>query len=149
MNEWIGLGSLSIDGFASDIDNDGDLDIFIINDNDNDNDMFINNGNGVFTRRVSGEELRAYSDSDISDSEGTHARSVATTSIDADNDGDSDIVIVNRCGSSLSLSQCDGAVLLLNNGSGVFTKANNTGYLPLTRFGMYHYHYHYHYDYHY
>ena len=66
-----------------DFDNDGDLDLFVINGEDESNFLYENIGNGNFERIIYGEIVY-----DI-------GRSMGCNWLDADNDGDLDLYVVN------------------------------------------------------
>jgi len=99
--------AFSVGSTWGDFDNDGDLDLFTTNDRGfpgdptpsfRDNLLFINNGNGQFTRITTGDII----------TDGGHS----CTAADYDNDGDLDILIVNG-----SLGAPYVNYLYLNNGN--------------------------------
>ena len=94
-------GGRSVGSVWGDIDNDGDLDLFISNSGNVNNDLFVNNGNGSFTKVTTGEI--------VTDGGHSHGASFA----DIDKDMDLDLYVANDQGTKF---------LYLNNGSGVFTK---------------------------
>lgn len=91
-----------------DFDGDGDEDLFVTElEKAKQNIMYINNGNGTFTKSNSG----------IFTSSTDRAATIASTWADTDNDGDLDFVVAN-----------DGKptnFLYKNNGSGSFSRINN------------------------
>jgi len=95
------------DGYSScgtwgDYDNDGDLDMFVANANGENNALYKNNGNGSFSKVISGFLVI----------EG--GNSVAASWADYDNDGDLDLFVANREG--------ENNFLYTNNGNGTFAK---------------------------
>ncbi|MBE2254990.1 MAG: VCBS repeat-containing protein [Ignavibacteria bacterium] len=85
-----------------DIDNDGDFDLFVTNYFNVNNYLYINNGNGTFTKNTS---------SVVANDGGS---STGSTFGDVDNDGDIDLFVAN--------DNNENNCLYLNDGSGVFTK---------------------------
>lgn len=99
-------GGTSVGGVWGDYDNDGDLDLLVTNSSDIDpNFLYENNGNGTFTRILTGSLVNAVSNS--------HGASW----IDFDNDRDLDVYIVN--------DQNNANFLFANDGSGNFTQITN------------------------
>jgi hypothetical protein len=89
---------------AMDVDGDGDLDLATINDGPNGTDLlFINKGDGTFTDETS---------SRITGTANPGTDDNAVVFLDADNDGDADMVVASLSGRDR---------LLLNDGSGHFT----------------------------
>jgi hypothetical protein len=84
-----------------DYDNDGDLDLFVCNYQGENNSLYLNNGNGSFTKMTDGDIVNngGYS---LSGSWG-----------DMDNDGDMDLFVSNWD---------ENDFLYINNGNGTFTK---------------------------
>lgn len=76
-------GGASVGSAWGDLDNDGDLDLFVSNDNNQNEFLYINNGNGTFTKITAG---------DIVNSGG---RSNGSAWGDYDNDGDIDLYVAN------------------------------------------------------
>ena len=90
----------SVGGSWADIDNDGDLDLFVVNTNGQNNALYINEGNGVFSKETSGHI--------VNDS----ANSVGSSWGDYDNDGDLDVFVAN--------ASKQNNFLYTNNGDGTF-----------------------------
>ncbi|MEL6672784.1 MAG: FG-GAP-like repeat-containing protein [Bacteroidota bacterium] len=67
----------------ADIDNDGDLDLFVTNDQNNKNHLYMNNGDGTFSKK----KTQINEDLD---------NSFAAAYSDIDNDGDLDLLVANR-----------------------------------------------------
>ncbi len=86
-----------------DIDNDGDVDLFVGNSTAQLNQVFLNNGSGVFDKRVQ---------SDLTTDRG---RSIGSAWADFDADGDMDVIVANRSPNLTS-------ELFINTGSGSFTR---------------------------
>jgi photosystem II stability/assembly factor-like uncharacterized protein len=109
-------GGSSIGGSWGDYDNDGDLDLFVTNTGSNPSKNFLyqNDGNGNFTKIITGEI--------VNDPGFYHGSSWG----DFDNDGDLDLFVANSGGENDFLYQ--------NNGNGTFTRivqgdlVNNGGY---------------------
>jgi len=107
----ITIGDLVNDGANSqacswgDYDNDGDLDLFVANRNNQNNFLYLNNGNGTFTKVTSGSIVN-----DGGDSQGGSWG-------DYDNDGDLDLFVANRNNQN--------NFLYLNNGNATFTKISS------------------------
>ncbi|MEL6866094.1 MAG: FG-GAP-like repeat-containing protein, partial [Bacteroidota bacterium] len=98
-------GGKSVGASWGDIDNDRDLDLFVANAGNEDNFLYTNNGDGTFTKVLSGPVV----------SGGGHSHGSAFG--DIDNDGDLDLVVTND-------SQQDNA-LYSNNGDGEFVETFN------------------------
>ncbi len=94
-------GGTSNDANWVDYDNDGDLDLFVANSNNEKNFLYKNNGNGSFTKIVTGAIVNDY---------GT---SLGSCWGDYDNDGFLDVYICNAYSPNF---------LYHNNGNGTFTK---------------------------
>jgi hypothetical protein len=92
-----------------DIDNDGDFDVLMVNWGNQRNSLYINNGDGTFTKLN-----QAPFSSDVSNSFGSSVG-------DIDNDGDVDIII-----SKAFTTQKTVNLLYLNNNDGSFTKSNDS-----------------------
>lgn len=97
-------GGYSVGSCWGDIDNDGDLDLFIANTSDKKNYLYINNGNGTFTK-----DITSIVSNDTAQSHGC-------SFVDVDNDGDLDLYVTNDHGLKF---------LYLNDGKGHFTKVTN------------------------
>ncbi|MCH8010394.1 MAG: VCBS repeat-containing protein [Candidatus Marinimicrobia bacterium] len=93
-------GGFSRTGAWGDYDNDGDLDLFVTNV-DMDNFLYANNGDGTFTKIISGPVV----------TDGGVSRSGSWG--DYDNDGDLDLFVANTNENNF---------LYANNGDGTFTK---------------------------
>ncbi len=89
-----------------DIDNDGDFDVLVVNYNDQNNIIFLNNGDGTFTKVTDGPVVNDGGDS------------FGSVMGDVDNDGDVDIYITNAFSTSGRVKN----FFYLNNGNGTFTK---------------------------
>ncbi len=87
-----------------DYDNDGDLDLFVANWGNRNNYLYNNNGDGTFTRILTGDMVN----------NGGH--SIGTAWADVDNDGDLDLFVANGFSPQRTVN-----FLYLNNG-GVFTR---------------------------
>lgn len=98
---------VSRSGLWADYDNDDDLDLYVCNEGASQNRLYENNGDGTFTKVLTGEPV-----TDIMNSwSGSWA--------DFDNDGDLDLFVANNGGELNALYQ--------NNGDKTFTKlASNT-----------------------
>lgn len=114
-------GGQSCDASFVDYDNDGDLDLFVCNwENENDF-LYKNNGDGTFTKIVTGDIVN-----DGSYSEGNRWG-------DYDNDGDLDLFVANWNNQK--------NLLYSNNGDGTFTKilndplVNDVGYFASGNWG--------------
>lgn len=94
----------SIRGCWGDIDNDLDLDLFVTNTASQNDFLFVNNGNGTFTRRLSGVEVN----------DGKFSNSGAFA--DLDNDGDLDLLVTVGFNTQTDVNR-----LYWNDGSGIFT----------------------------
>lgn len=94
-------GGFTTGGSWVDYDNDGYLDLFAVNNNQV-NFLFHNNGNGTFTRILTGDIVTSV------------ARFHGSSWSDYDGDGDMDVFIACNIGSANRLYQ--------NNGDGTFTK---------------------------
>jgi hypothetical protein len=92
-----------------DFDNDGDFDVLLVNWGNQRNQLYINNGDGTFTKLN-----EAPFTTDISSSFGSSVG-------DIDNDGDLDIII-----SKAFTSQKTANLLYINNNDGTFTKSNDS-----------------------
>jgi hypothetical protein len=97
---------------AGDLDGDGDIDLFVGNttfsaNGDLHDRVWLNNGNGIFT---AGQVM----------SDDRNAGAVAL--LDADNDGDLDVIVANMIIGSSGQNQ-----LLLNNGNATFTATDAFG----------------------
>jgi len=97
-------GGTSNDANWVDYDNDGDLDLFVANSNNEKNFLYKNNGNGSFTKQISGNIVNDY---------GT---SLGSCWGDYNNDGFLDLYVCNAYSSNF---------LYKNNGNGTFTKITN------------------------
>jgi hypothetical protein len=95
-------GGISAGATWGDIDNDGDIDLFVANDNGQNNFLYINTGDGSFTKD---------STSIIANDGG---RSIGGCFGDVDNDCDLDLFVTNRSG--------ENNFFYVNNGDGTFTK---------------------------
>lgn len=107
-------GILVSEGFESwnsswaDIDNDGDDDLLVSSNNlGESNVLYENSGNGTFSKIIN-SELSS-----------TNRKTMSSSWADFDNDGDVDVLLVNNNYFPLEL--------YTNNGSGSFTKENNSG----------------------
>ena len=96
----------------SDCDNDGDIDCFIAGGTTKGSFLYTNNGDGTFTRNISGA---------LFDSLGLKGWSAAWG--DYDKDGLTDVVVVAPLG---FISITDGNKLLHNDGNGNFSKDEST-----------------------
>lgn len=85
-------GGNSRGGSWGDYDNDGYPDLFVTNEDDTTNFLYQNNGNGTFTKIVSGEPV-----DDAGDGNGSAWG-------DFDNDGDLDLFVANYIGSGKTIS---------------------------------------------
>jgi hypothetical protein len=103
---FAGLTRGSICAAWGDYDNDGFMDVFVGN-NGEPNELYHNNGNGTFTRVVTGAIV-----TDI-------AESVSAAWGDYDNDGWLDLFVGNRISATAEPAQ---GFLYHNNGDGTFTK---------------------------
>jgi len=103
----VGLQSIDVKNSLAcklvDMDNDGDLDLFVGNSTAQLNQVFLNNGSGVFDKRVS---------SDLTTDRG---RSIGSAWADFDADGDLDVIVANRSPNLTS-------ELFINDGNAVFTR---------------------------
>ncbi len=95
------------DSFASsgnwgDFDNDGDFDLFVTNYSGNDNIIYVNNGNGTFSKV------------DVGDMSHDGGDTVSSALGDYDNDGDLDIYVTNDFNENNNF--------YINNGDWTFTK---------------------------
>lgn len=100
-----------------DIDNDGDDDLFITDKTANaPNLLYRNNGSLSFTKITTG------------DLPNHKAKTIGNSWADVDNDGDIDVLVIND-----TEKPCE---LFLNNGTGTFTRATETGFNTLP--GYYH-----------
>ncbi|MEL6922919.1 MAG: FG-GAP-like repeat-containing protein [Bacteroidota bacterium] len=77
-------GGNSTSGSWGDIDNDGDFDLFVSNSGEQNNFLYLNNGDGTFTKVTSGAIVN----------DGGHSHGSAFS--DYDNDGDLDLVVANN-----------------------------------------------------
>jgi hypothetical protein len=94
--------SYSSNGSWGDFDNDGDFDLFVTNFFSNNNILYINNGNGTFTKVTNGIVVNDGGDS------------VSSSWSDYDNDGDLDLYVTNDFNENNNLYE--------NEGSGKFNK---------------------------
>ena len=92
-----------------DIDNDGDFDVLMVNWGNQRNSLYINNGDGTFTKLN-----QVLFSTDISNSFGSSVG-------DIDNDGDVDIIISKAFTTQKTL-----ILLYLNNNDGTFSKSNDS-----------------------
>ncbi len=76
-------GGDSVSSTWGDYDNDGDLDLYVTNDFNENNNFYINNGDGTFSKIISGDFVN------------DGGRSNGATWTDYDNDGDLDIFVPN------------------------------------------------------
>ena len=110
------LGALSVDAVVFDANGDGFEDIFVVNADGRTNDFFLGGNDGIFTRSTtssSNEQLLTIP-----------FESVAVIAVNADGDLDMDLVIANDCTVALpSVPQCEGLMLFLNDGAGIFTRS--------------------------
>ena len=90
-----------------DIDEDGDLDLFITNESDSKNDLFINDGNGTFTKNTTVAFVL------------DERTSAGSSWSDIDNDGDFDLFIANWDGTTGNNTNNQ---LFINHGSLSFTE---------------------------
>ncbi|MFB3041574.1 MAG: FG-GAP repeat domain-containing protein, partial [Candidatus Poribacteria bacterium] len=91
----------SIGGTWGDYDNDGDPDLFVTNREGQNNSLYRNEGNGAFTKIISGKIVNDGGNSNSS------------SWVDIDNDNNLDLFVVNFNEANF---------LYLNNGDGSFTK---------------------------
>jgi len=99
-------GGISFGAAWGDYDNDGDLDLFVANGaymTEQDNVLYQNNGDGTFTKIISGDIVN------------DGGRSTGSNWADYDNDDDLDLFVTNCCGESPE------NILYQNNGDGTFT----------------------------
>lgn len=89
-----------------DIDNDGDFDLFVTNYANQNNFLYLNNGDGTFTKVTQG--------SVVTDG----GSSFGSVFGDIDNDGDLDLYVTNAFTGSAQTNN----FLYINNGDGTFTK---------------------------
>lgn len=99
-------GGKSVGASWGDIDNDGDLDLFVANAGDQDNFLYINNGDGSFTKETN---------SLVTTSGGN---SHGSSFVDFDNDGDLDLYVSN--------DNEENNFLYANDGGGTFTAIQNS-----------------------
>jgi hypothetical protein len=92
-----------------DFDNDGDFDVLLVNWGNQRNQLYINNGDGTFTKLN-----EAPFTADVSNSFGSSVG-------DIDNDGDLDIIIARAF-----TTQKIANYLYINNNDGTFSKSNDT-----------------------
>lgn len=88
-----------------DYDNDGDLDLFVANWGNQNNYLYMNNGNGSFSKISEGVIVN------------DHGYSIGSAWADVDNDGDLDLFVANAFSTSAANN-----FLYFNNGDGSFTK---------------------------
>ncbi len=94
-------GGFSLACVWGDYDNDGDLDLFVANGSDQNNFLYVNNGDGSFTKITTGDIVN----------EAGYSRSCSWG--DYDNDGDLDLFVANLIQDNF---------LYTNDGDGTFTK---------------------------
>jgi hypothetical protein len=97
-------GGYSVGSCWGDIDNDGDLDLFVANASNQNNYLYINTGNGTFSKNT------------ISVVTNDKGHSHGCSFVDIDNDADLDLYVTNDQGFKF---------LYLNDGTGNFTKKSN------------------------
>jgi len=93
----------SIGGTWGDYDNDGDLDLYIVNESSQTNNLYMNNGDGSFTKVTTGTLVNE------------SVTSYGAAWADYDNDGDLDLFVAN-----IGLNS-----LFNNDGAGNFTPVEN------------------------
>ena len=98
--------AFSISGAWGDYDNDGDQDLFVPNTNDENNFLYINEGNGQFTKITTGDIVN------------DGGKSVGASWGDYDNDLDLDLFVSNAGNQNNFLYR--------NDGDGTFTKITNS-----------------------
>jgi enediyne biosynthesis protein E4 len=108
-----GDAAVSIGASWGDVDNDGDLDLFVANALESNNFMYLNNGNGSFSSVVDGPHVDAT------------GAAMGSCFGDMDNDGDLDLFV--------SRSDNQPNTLYLNDGSGLFTLATDSGLTDAAR----------------
>lgn len=101
----------------SDFDNDGDLDLFVANSRNENNFLYVNAGNGSFTRLTSGDLVN-----DQGESRGA-------SWADYDNDGDFDLFVANgqQQANFLYQNQGNGAFVKITSGALVTEAASSQG----------------------
>ncbi len=101
-------GSWSWGASWGDYDNDGYLDLFVSNNSSHPNRLYHNNGNGTFTRIISGDLVTIPN------------YSAGSAWADVDNDGDLDLYVANGYSRTSSVKRAN--ELYLNDGTGTFTR---------------------------
>lgn len=104
-------GGNSFGASWGDVDNDSDLDLFVANSSSQVNYLYINNGDGTFTRDT---------ESPVSQQ---NSWSIGSAFFDSDNDGDLDLYVANGFGPFSSAKQVN--LFYTNDGAGNFTLDSN------------------------
>jgi enediyne biosynthesis protein E4 len=105
----LNFGGNSTSSSWGDIDNDGDFDLFVANYGGGVNFLFINNGDGTFTKVTSGDVVT------------DPANSFGSAFADVDNDGDLDLFVTNAFAGTQKLVN----YFYLNDGFGNFTRSDD------------------------